>query len=323
MSYTQKTERPESVPLLDAKIVNLKRFAEEGTKNWSLFNPSIAQSPVDGSYVCAFRASNYVIMPDTGELRPTEGAKIKNRIYFSDITSDYKVANLRQINVSSDLVNTSRGMEDPKLFWRDGNWCLTAVMMEEHTPVARTAVCKLNKEATEITEIFVEAGVDASKPEKNWMLPDRENSKNFDYVYGPSAIVSGGSITFLRRDFPILSGLRGNSHLLELPDGTYLGVMHRLWTKKTYSYAPHVFGMQPGLDKNYIHFFARFDRFGRLFQLSDPFQFMGRGIEFAAGLADHGDSYVISFGKQDVSSHLAIIRKDTVGEMLKDVETVK
>jgi hypothetical protein len=62
--------------------------------------------------------------------------------------------------------------------------------------------------------------------------------------------------------------------------------------------------------------FARYDERGSLVGLGDEFQFIGPGIEFAAGTVEMGDDLVITFGKDDVSSHYARIAKWKALKML-------
>jgi len=44
-----------------------------------------------------------------------------------------------------------RGLEDPKLFWRDGAWHFTCVTMEKgHTEKARMSICRLSDDLKSI-----------------------------------------------------------------------------------------------------------------------------------------------------------------------------
>jgi hypothetical protein len=116
-----------------------------------------------------------------------------------------------------------------------------------------------------------------------------------------------------------IAGLRGNTNLLDLGDGTYLALNHILYTRKTRTYDQRMFGMRDGLYKNYTHVFVRYDERGRLIAMGDEFQFIGPGIEFAAGLVEMGDDLVVSFGKEDVSSHIAVIPRSMVMSNLKSI----
>lgn len=302
---------------LGGEVRNLRRLVDPEVKVWSAFNPSIGVSP-SGQYAVAIRSSNYVIL-ESGELHVTEGGPIANRVWFAELDDDLKIQNLRQIDFSKSGYSLRRGIEDPKLLWRDGGWQFTGVMMEsQHTKVARHCICVMDKKATSVTKIEKHLGVEAKKPEKNWMTP-YEKSPHFDYIYGPSAIIKDDKMIHTLVDNPDFTGLRGNSHLLTLSDGTYLAVMHKMWSKTFEIYSPRHFSNVTGKDKNYFHYFVRFDEYGTLIEMSKPFQFVSRGIEFAAGLVEKDDSYVVSFGKQDVSSHLGIIEKNKVRKLLVSV----
>ena len=299
---------------LGGEVRRLRRLVNKDDKTWSAFNPSICLSPVEG-YGIAFRSSNYVIL-DTGQLHVTDNTMIKNHVWFSKLDDNLELQDLRKIDFSKSGVFVERGVEDPKLLWRDGKWAFTGVMLEEHTPVARHCFCTLDEKATMVTSVTIDKGVVQKKPEKNWMTANYK-PKHFDYIYGPNAIVKGDKVIYSLNDSKDLFGLRGNTHLLELEDGTYLSVMHKLWSRTYEAYSKERLGVVTAKYKDYHHYFARFDEFGTLIELSSPFQFISPGIEFAAGLVEKDDNYVISFGKEDVSSHFGIIPKSKVRNNMK------
>lgn len=311
-------ENPDHIKLLGAEIINVKRFAEDDTKMWSCFNPSIGYSPKKG-YAMAFRSSNYVILPH-GELHVEGGGKIRNRIYFSELDDNYGLKNFRRVEVPENVIPATRGIEDPRLFWRGTRWHFAGVMMEEHTPVARLCVCRLNAKCTEVESVEIYDGVKPSQPEKNWLVPDLKPNRNFDFIYGPTAIVKGNKIIYTMSDNEAISALRGNSHLIEQEDGSYIALMHKLWIKKSRAYSHNNFGMVDWVNKNYGHYFVRFDRFGSIVEMSGAFQFISPGIEFVGGMVEKDGNLVISFGKEDVSSHLAIFPKDIAVRMMKPVD---
>jgi predicted GH43/DUF377 family glycosyl hydrolase len=45
------------------------------------------------------------------------------------------------------------------------------------------------------------------------------------------------------------------------------------------------------------------------------------GVEFAAGLCEQGDNFLISYGSKDVSSHIASMQKETVMKSLQPIRT--
>lgn len=311
-------EDPNRFPLLTKNIVNIKRFGEQNNKEWSCFNPSIGYAPKRG-YAMAFRSSNYTILPH-GELYVTNGGKIRNRIYFAETDKDLKLKNFRQIPMPSELMALPRGLEDPRIFWREGHWMMAAVVMEEHTPVARFCICKMDSKASKIVDIQIYDGVRPDKPEKNWTVPDLKPSEHFDFIYGPTAVVKGNKVITSFSTNELISGFRGNAHLVEQKDGTYLTVMHKLWISRSKGYSPNNFGMIDFVIKNYGHYFVRFDRFGSIVECSGAFQFLGPGIEFVGGMVEMDDNIVISFGREDVSSHAAIVPKKQALAMMKPVD---
>jgi predicted GH43/DUF377 family glycosyl hydrolase len=73
------------------------------------------------------------------------------------------------------------------------------------------------------------------------------------------------------------------------------------------------------IHKLYTHVFIRFDENGKPIEMTDHFKFNGDGIEFAAGLIEYGNDYVISYGKDDLTSHIASIEKKKVRQLLKTI----
>lgn len=302
---------------LGGKTSNLRRFTHTDIKTWSAFNPSIGVSD-SGDLAIAIRSSNYVIL-EHGELSVTTSGPIKNQVWFSEMSDDFKITNLRKLDFSAAGIEVSRGVEDPKLLWRDGRWMFTGVFLERDWPVARNCVCYPNKEMTKVEKIEVLPGIDAGKPEKNWMTA-YVKPQNFDYIYDANAIVVGDKVIHSLRDTSKLNALRGNAHLVPYDNGTYLGLMHQLRVKRFDRVSQTTFGVARNVHKFYSHAFIRFDENGSPIEISDFFKFDGDGIEFAAGLIEHGDDYVISYGKEDVSSHLAFIPQEKVRRSLKPID---
>jgi hypothetical protein len=303
---------------IGGKVVNLLRYVDKEDKTWSAFNPSICKSP-DGKYAIGFRSSNYIIQ-QSGELRVTTGGPIRNQVWFADIDEDFELSNLRKIDFKDSKVEIRRGVEDPKLLWRNNRWEFTGVMCEKHTPIARHCYCSMDKKATTVTKIEIHPGASANKPEKNWATA-AVKPKNFDYIYGPNAVVVKDKVVTYLGGAKELSGIRGNTHLLALGDGTYLAVVHRLYAKPYKMYDANRFGIVDAMEKNYHHFFIRYDEHGKVIEISSPFQFISAGIEFAAGIVEMGDDYVISFGKNDLTSHIGVISKAKVKTLLRPVKT--
>lgn len=309
-------EHVPTIAQLGGTTTLVARYANESDPHWSLFNPSIAFSPRLG-YAMMFRSSNYVIL-DHGELHVSQGGTIKNRTYFAELDADMRPVNLREVSYANCGIMIQRGVEDPKLLWRDDRWMFTGVMLETHTPVARHCECVLDDSATAVTEIKIFPGVDARRPEKNWMTCGNRPTR-FDYIYDGNGVVVNGQLIKPLQDVSQTANLRGNTHLLE-EDGEYLAVMHRLKIKKSTVYIPTRFGYVDSEDKDYNHYFVKINKCGEITAVSRPFKLRGPGIEFAAGLVRHGDDYLVSFGRRDIAAYLAKIPVETVQAGLQPIK---
>jgi hypothetical protein len=301
---------------LGGDVIDLRRLIDPNDKKWGATNPSIGNHK--NKYVVALRSSNYVILPN-GTYHVTEGDIITSKIYWGELNKEFKIENLRQIDTSI-AGPLRRGLEDPKVFYRDNAWHITCVIMDkERAPYARMAVARLDTKCTKFVSFEILAGMDTQRPEKNWMTT-YELNPHFDYIYGPNAIVQSNMMTMLFTDIPRLSQLRGNTNLLQLEDGTYLGVCHRTFIRNEAQWAPERFSTQNAAIRNYVHYFAQYDYQGNILAVSKGFQFYKSGVEFAAGLVAHKDNFLISFGRDDVSSHIARLPKDVVLKSLIPLE---
>jgi len=300
----------------------LRRLVDKDDKNWSALNPSIAVDD-KGKYCVVIRSSNYIISGH-GELLVTTGGVIKNRVWFAELTDDsgslhIDDSTLRRIKFSAAAIDVkvARGVEDPKLMFRDG-WMFMAVALERDIPVARNCVCYMDKEATIVNKIDILPGIETRKPEKNWMTCAKQPA-NFDYIYDGNGVVIGDRVVHRLRNNAHLNRLRGNGQLLEYKNGTYIGMMHSLKVSQHTRLSHLTGGVIEYVHRRYMHHFVRFDENGWIIEISAGFYFEGTGIEFANGIVERGDEYVIAFGKDDVSSHLAYIKKAVVERLLRKV----
>lgn len=308
---------------LGGEVLDVRRLVYPDNKNWSCTNMSIGYAPKKG-YAATFRSSNYVIAPN-GVYQVVDGqAHIKAKVWFSELDKDFKPKDLRLIDFSPVEEKLGfefrRGAEDPKLFYRDGAWHFTCVVMESPAvPYARVGVAKLDSKGTKVVDFKLYSGLDTQRPEKNWMVP-YEASPKFDFIYGPNQIIVGAVLNSWMTDNPTVSQLRGGSNLHDLGDGTYLAVCHRTFIKTQAKFIPESFGTYNVQQRDYIHYFVRYDEEGYIQAVSDGFKFYKPGVEFAAGLAPYKKDLLISFGREDVSCHVARISLETVMKSLKPVE---
>jgi hypothetical protein len=291
-----------------------------GNKNphWSLFNPSIAVDE-NNNYAIIFKSSNFKLSFPEYHIKLTHGDDVNNKVYFAEIENDFKtLKNFSEITLIGLPFTNKRGVEDFRLFWRDGSWWLLGAIFEPgHVNSWKPILFKYNKETKEATFVKIfKSPYGENRPEKNWMPPYKENS-NFDFVYGPGMTIKDDVITSNDR-VPQLN-FRGGSCLLDLGDKTYLAVVHISSEAKYSWYQPDLFGTINGTIRNYMHCFVRYDWNGQIIQYTEPFQFISPGVEFAAGLVQYGDDLIVSFGKQDNSPHIARISKEKVLSLLKNL----
>ena len=297
------------------------RLVDPENKAWSAFNPSIAYSPEFG-YAATIRSSNYTIDEMSGAIDVRIGNLVKSEVWYATFDDKFELVSRVKIKFAPGGLSLSRGVEDARLFWRDGSWHFTAIMLEkEHTPYARVALYKYDPDTNLATFIKKWDGPDVFRPEKNWMIPPEVNP-NFDFIYGATGVIKDDCLIAKPSTIKALGGLRGNTNLHPLGDGTYLALMHSLYLKGGNVLNQRTMGMQRASYRKYTHQFVRFDNYGTVIELSDEFIFDELDIEFAAGIVEKDGKYVISYGRNDVSSHLAIIDKQRVHEMLIPVDEI-
>lgn len=286
---------------------------------WSATNPSIGYCPEQG-YAMTVRSSNYTINPQFGSLDVTIGDKIRCYVWFSELDEDLNLVNLRQIDLKVEgNPEIHRGVEDARLFARDGQWYFTGVMLENHTPRARLVLYKLDIEKNEAYFIKKYESWDSERVEKNWMLPALEDNPNFDFIYTGDGIYKDDKFIL----DPVINGeiasMRGGSCLWPLEDGSYIAVTHCVYARPIEYFDKKRFGNVRSAIRNYTHQFVRFSNTGKVLEMSEEFVFDHPGIEFAAGLVEKDGNFIISYGNEDVASCLATIPREKALALLAPV----
>jgi hypothetical protein len=301
---------------LGGETWRVRRLISKDDPHWSAFNPSIGLNP-DGSLIALFRSSNYVIDPNNGSIIIVQGNKVRNRLYFSPLDSEFKPVELTEIHIINSPFPLVRGVEDAKLYYRDSSWYFTGVIKEsDYCPTPKLATFKLlSPNSAELLRIW---DLTAEITEKNWMAP-RDN-KNFDFIYGPTSVVKNNKIVEVRELSDSIRKIRGNTNLLDLPDGSYLSVVHETrGVRSAEYYDPKSFSVRSSVLREYSHRFAFYSSGGVLIKLSKQFCFESPGIEYAAGLILKDGYIYVSYGKKDIRSHVAKISMDLVLDMLEEV----
>lgn len=303
------------------------RHADESDKKWSAFNPSIAQDP-DGATYMLVRSGNYWFAEDWS-VKLNFDQIIRNRTWFYKVDPDtLEVSEGKEVIFPAyEGVRIHRGPEDGRLFWREDGWHFVSVLYEPpEIRSTRLALFRLDTDTGVADLVEVHEGVKPNRAEKNWMPPSRYTNM-FEYVYSPTQrIIAGlcvGEETSMngsvRRDM-FLSNLRGGTQLVLQEDGGYLAVVHDVALTKADFSSVKTFEDATKV-RSYRHYFARYDSTGIMTHVSEPFVFKRITIEFAAGMIEHEDDLLISFGALDVSSGIARISKKKALSLLKPVQS--
>lgn len=313
------SKRVLTVEDMGGKIHHVRRFVDPENKLRSATNASIGFHP-DSGFVCAIRSSNYVILPNGSYFVVEEDSDFQSDVWFAELDDNFKCLNLRKIDLSAAPFSVVRGLEDPKLFWRDGAWNFTCVIKEKgHTEVARMGVARIDAACTSIVSLVKFDGFDESETEKNWAVTHAVNPE-FDFIYGANSVIKDGVVVEWLSDAKQVRGLRGNTNLWDLGDGSYLAVCHRTIHGNKSIWVPSKFGFENVVLRDYYHYFVRYNSKGFIDSISEPFYFIESGVEFAAGLVIKDNRVYVSFGRKDVSSHVAELPFNIVMDSLKKID---
>jgi len=308
---------PPTISDLGGETKQIRRLISKENTHWSAFNPSIAYSDKDG-YLCLIRSANYYYN-DLGHISLTTENTVRNKMYIARLNENFQITTLTQIKYL-DGPTQKRGAEDGRLFQRNGYWLFHAVMREEHTPNPRIALYQLDIYSG--TAIFVKK-YESDKYqliEKNWMAPSKQHNENFEFIYNMDSVVKrDGSLFKVRENFDDIKELRGGSSLLELDDGNYLAVGHYAYSFIVEGFSPERFSHSRRSARQYTHVFIKFNQVGQVTHVSREFVFDEVQIEFACGIENYEDKFVVSYGAKDLTSNLAFINQSKVFDLLKPI----
>lgn len=276
---------------------------------WNCFNPSIAFSPTEG-YKCIVRTSNYVL-DKHGRYGITDPAgTIRTRNLIATLDSNLDLVDLQMIHppengwgeVQYPLV---RGLEDARLYWDGESWNVYGNLREHRWDGLPTIVgARLDHDQLVEPIIWNNFGI----CQKNWMIMGE--GPDFIYTCYPWATIRSGEY-YEPEDQPYDSEVeqfRGSSQAIQRPDKDhpmYIAVTHEVdWSSG---------------HRQYFHRFCNFEYDGMINAYTEPFSFVFPEvlenepmIEYAAGLAIHGEDFIVSFGYKDARCFLARIPQDQV-----------
>lgn len=284
-----------------------REWITSAVPGWSAFNPSISFSPVEG-YKAIIRSSNY-LMDEEGYYHMTspEGV-IRTQNHLATLDSDLNIVALDLIRgdwgeVKFPLVV---GLEDARLQWAHDHWFIYGTL-RQHRSDGLCEVATAGLEGDQMVRQCVMNNPEPGRHQKNWMA--MSGTADFIYTVSPPQVMNGAKgLYLLKRTHtepfsPECEQFRGSSQAIETDYG-YLAVTHEVdWSTGR---------------RRYYHRFVAFDDAGYCFAYTEPFSIIEPAIEFVAGLVEHQEDYVISFGYKDERAFLARIPKVEVDKSLLD-----
>ena len=292
---------------------------------WSWLNPSIAVNPI-GGFLVTVRCSNYVIEGWDYRTAEPDGV-IRTRTALMGLDVDLVPLWSRWIDDSAarapEPLFSVHGLEDMRLFRRDGRWWVIAAC-REHT--ARGEVRQVLAQLVDVptrprltgarllpSPVDRHPGVTVYA-EKNWMpITDSSRRPAFVWSVDPLVIVESDPVTgrVTERGRRAIAGhehrLRGGGAVFESPWGG-LGVVHEVAAPGIEAAGPY---------RRYVHRFVRFDD-----RMQDaaigPAWTIGRGaLEYVAGGCVADGLLLLSFGHQDAQARVLALPVDAVRDLVE------
>lgn len=267
---------------------------------WSCYNPSIAAA--DDGFRMIVRSGNYRVDPPLRYTYFDPDGIVRTTNYLIDLGADLAIRHVTPIDDRVFRPDPPHyliaGYEDCRLFHhRDAWWYTATVRDRDASGVCQIGLVRLDGE-TAIEEHLLSDGEE--RHEKNWMpVIGGDGTLRFIHSCSPVTVLrycdeTGQVREEAKEAAPFVARrFRGGSQALPV-NGGHLSLVHEV-----------VWPTDGG--RIYLHRWVWFDAEWRLARVSPPFTMRERGIEFVAGLAQQGDSLVISYGVWDREAWLTTI----------------
>jgi FkbM family methyltransferase len=300
------------------------------TKGPSLTNPSIYND--NGKILVNLRNINYTLYHSEKKkfehhwgplvyIHPENDWRLRTWNIMCEINDDMSIKSYHHIDTSNfpdkelwEFV----GLEDARIVRWDGKLYITGVRRDLDTiGTGRMELSELDISENGVKEIS-QRRIPAPPPDqeycnKNWMpILDMP----FHYVkwtngtevvrYNPT---TNTTETVVRKDWKDCGtiDLRGGSQVISLGDYRFC------LTHETYlTQSPA--GRKDG---TYRHRFVVWDKYWNIVKVSKQFSFMNAEFEFAVGMCEYKNDYLITFGFQDNAAYLLRVSKDTLLDFIE------
>ena len=286
----------------------------EENNGLGLMNPSIYK---DGDKrILILRAVNYTFYHSEKKLfqhqygpltyvHPENDQHLRTHNYFIELNENYDIINSTKIDTSKfpeKELWEFIGLEDARLFrWNDKLWTCGVRRDLDTIGTGRMELCEIivgDGKVVEVSRNRIEPPKEAYC-EKNWM-PIIDKPYHFIKWGNPTEVVEVDTETFVAKTVVntqlqnIERDLRGGTQVIPWK-GYYLALTHEV----------DLFDSEVGRkDAVYRHRAILWDKDWNLVKWTTDFSIMSGHVEFAIGIIEDGDDFVISFGFQDNAAYL-------------------
>jgi hypothetical protein len=277
-----------------------KRGALSFETKYPIFNPSVVKFG-DG-YIFASRSTNMSTRLDAERHYASSPHCSINVVHKFDRRLNCET----QFFLDDEILRRERclrakfGIEDIRLFvWKEAVWGIAAGvgLYDEASDDIGVSQIMFRIEGEKIAEFYQLKSPNGSKWEKNWIPVVSRDSLFFIYSIAPYAVFEfdAGDLKLVRGIAPADShcSIRGSTQFVPWRD-RFIGIAHpeREYIDRK-QYTRHVFVV---IDQNM-----------NLEQISEPFFFQRKGLEFACGLANHDSGLLVSFGVMNRTAEFCIL----------------
>jgi len=205
------------------------------------------------------------------------------------------------------------GLEDCRIFRWDGRLFMCGVRRDlDSVGTGRMELSEIEIGSNYVKEIaqyrIPTPGGSPSYCEKNWM-PIVDMPWHFVKWTNGTEVVkydieTNTTETVIMKNWKDLGciDLRGGSQVIPFGEG-HITLCHETYLTKS---------EQDRKDGIYRHRFIVWDKNWDIVQVSPQFSFLNAEVEFAVGMCEYGDDYLITFGFQDNASYLLRVSKSSV-----------
>jgi hypothetical protein len=295
-------------------------------KGPALMNPTIFNN--NGKLLVNLRNINYTLYHSEKKkfehhwgplvyIHPENDCRLRTWNIMCELDDDMRITKYHHID-TSDFPDKELwefvGLEDARIVkWNNKIYTCGVRRDLETTGIGRMELCEVvigDDFVKQIGQIRIPTtGNDDSYCEKNWM-PILDMPYHFLKWTNGTEIVkydidSGKTETVILHDWKDLGcvDLRGGSQVISFDDKRRFCVTHETFLTKSPQYRK---------DGLYRHRFVIFDENWNIEKVSRRFSFLNGEIEFAVGMTEYKENYLITFGFQDNASYIVKAPKQFV-----------